>query len=55
MLIKYPQHSKGQWKNLVLASDSSNQQNLVLKNQEHLLRSNTQKYSHLKVLYQKIV
>ena len=24
-------HSKGQWKNLVLASDSSNQQTLVLK------------------------
>ena len=31
MLIRYPPHSKGQWKNLVLASDSSNQQTLVLK------------------------
>ena len=31
MLIRYPPRSKGQWKNLVLASDSSNQQTLVLK------------------------
>ena len=31
MLIRYPPHSKGQWKNLVLASDSSNQQTQVLK------------------------
>ena len=31
MLIRYPPHNKGQWKNLVLASDSSNQQTLVLK------------------------
>ena len=31
MFIRYPPHSKGQWKNLVLASDSSNQQTLVLK------------------------
>ena len=68
MLIRYPPHSKGQWKNLVLASDSSNQQTLVLKkkdfsricandlkacNLEHLLRSNTQNYSHLKALYVK--
>ena len=29
MLIRYPSHSKGQWKNLVLASDSSNKQTLV--------------------------
>ena len=36
MLIRYPPHSKSQWKNLVLASDflpsnSSNQQTLFLK------------------------
>ena len=31
MLIRYPQHSKVPWKNLVLASESSNQQTLVLK------------------------
>ena len=31
MLIRYHPHSKGQWKNSVLASDSSNQQDLVLK------------------------
>ena len=30
-LLDTPPHSKGQWKNLVLASDSSNQQTLVLK------------------------
>ena len=31
MLIRYPLHCKGQWKNLGLASDGSNQQALVLK------------------------
>ena len=34
MLIRYPLHSKGQWKNLVLASDSWNQQTLVLKKKD---------------------
>ena len=32
MLIRYPPHSKGQWKNL--ASDSSNQQTLVLQKKD---------------------
>ena len=31
MLIRYPPHSKGQWKYLVLASDSSNQQTFAKK------------------------
>ena len=34
MLIRYPPHSKAHWKNLVLASDSSNQQTLVLKKKD---------------------
>ena len=32
LLDSPPPTSKGQWKNLVLASDSSNQQTLVLNN-----------------------
>ena len=34
MLIRYPPLSKGQWKNLVLASVNSNQQTLVLKKKD---------------------
>ena len=66
-LLDTPRTVRVSEKNLVLASDSSNQQTLVLKkdfsricandlkacNLEHLLRSNTQNYSHLKALYDK--
>ena len=74
MLIRYPRTVRVSEKFLALASDSSNQQTLVLKkkisvksvktrfnricandlkacNLDHLLRSNTQNYLHLKALY----
>ena len=49
MLIRYPPHSKGQWKNL--ASDSSNQQTLVLKKKISVESVKTRKVEYVQMIF----